>query len=46
MLFTGKYLDPHMRLQYENVSYNNARSISSGPNFHQRFVIQVCCVSI
>ena len=44
MQFTGKYLAQHMRFQYENVSYNNARLISSGPNLHQRFV--VCCVSI
>jgi hypothetical protein len=44
MRFTGKYLDPHMRFQYENVSYDNARPLSSGPNLHQRFI--VCCVSI
>ena len=44
MQFTGKYLDPHMRFQYENMSYHNARPISSGPNLHQRFV--VCCVSV
>jgi len=44
MQFTGKYLDPNMRFQYEIVSYHNTRPISSGPNLHQRFV--VCCLSI
>ena len=44
MQFTGKYLDPHTRFQYENVSYHNALLISRGSNLQQRFVI--CCVSI
>ena len=44
MQFTGKYLDPNMRFQYENVSFLNAWPISSGPNLHQVFVL--CCLSI
>ena len=44
MQFTGKYLDPRKRFQYENVSHHNARPISSGPNLHKRCVL--CCVSI
>ena len=44
MQFTEKYLGPCKRYQYENVSYNIARPISSGPNLHKRCVL--CCVSI
>lgn len=34
----------HMLFQYENVSYHNARPISSGPKLHQRCVL--CRVSV
>jgi len=44
MQITGKYLVPHMRFQYENVSYHKARPISTGPKLHQRFVL--CRVSL
>jgi hypothetical protein len=44
MQFTGKYFDPHMGFQYENVSYHNARPFSSGPNLLQSLI--VCSVSI